>query len=397
MQFSIRLGLADMGAVVDHAFLAPSSAHIRQACPAAARMLASYPKPDSEESQLGTAAHEVAFYMLEAQSLSPLHDAGSMLAIASNGVPVDDEMVEAAEVYYSDVINIVPDLQGLHLEARIECPSINDQTWGTPDCWYLSQRGNGRRWTLTIWDYKYGHRYVDVFENWQLIEYAAGILDALNITGLDDTELWVDMRVVQPRCFVGGSPVRNWLVRASDLRGYFNEARAFEERSLDPNSRARSNPNCRDCVPGMCSAAQAAGYNAIDVSLDPQPFALPPEALSLELRKLRRAKQAIEARTVGLEEQAVAFIRGGTLVPGFALQSSQGSLKWNVEEEQVFITGEMLDVELSKRKAITPTQAIKAGLPKELVETMAFRPTGELKLVEDDGATARKVFRTIDG
>lgn len=376
-----------------HAFLAPSSAHIRQHCGAAARMLASYPKPDSEESLEGTAAHEVAEWMLTGHTHTI-----TLGRTTSNGVVVTEEMIEGAELYFSDVISIVPDLQGLHLEATIECPSINENTFGTPDLWYLSDRNDtSRPWTLTVWDYKFGHRYVETFENWQIIEYVAGILDAIGITGAEDHLLTVDMRVVQPRCFVGGSPVRSWKVKAIELRGHFNEARMFEERSMMPNSPAKTNPHCRDCVPQYCTAAQAAGYNAIDVSMEPQPFAMPAEALGLELKKLKRAKEAIEAREVGLEQQAVAYLRGGTRVPGYRLVTPEGRLAWTAEPAEVFAIGDVLDVNLRKEVPITPTQAIKAGIPAELVATVSARPTGALKLAEDDGLFAKKVFGLIDG
>jgi hypothetical protein len=368
-----------------HSYLAPSSAHVRRQCAAAAQLMAAYPKPDTDESREGTVAHWVALMML---------NGGEMVERPHPEIEVTDEMREAAEVYYSDVIAIVPDLQGLHLEERVSIPTLTGESCGTPDAWHMGHPGGV--WTLTVWDYKYGHRYVPAFENWQLIEYVAGILDFQQVTGAHDEYLIVDMRVIQPRCFVGGSSVRSWRVRASDLRGYINEARNFEERAM-LGGLATTGPECRDCVSGACSAAGAAAYNAIDVTMEPQPFDLSPEALGLELRKLRRAKEALEARFVPLEQQAIALIKSGKRVPWNALEQGQARAVWTVPADEVAALGGLLGIETMQTKPLTPNQVIKNGAPADLVTGMSRRPVGELKLKPDDGSAARKVFSAIDG
>lgn len=363
-----------------HAYLAPSSAHIRRQCGAAARMMAQYPSEETEDTREGTAAHWVAEDMIR--------NGGRNVAegvIAPNGVMVTEEMIEAGEVYFSDVIAQVPDLQGLHIERRIDCHSISPECDGTPDMWHY------RPGHLIVWDYKYGRRYVPAFENWQMIEYVSGILDLLGVTGLNDHLITVDMRVVQPRCFVGGSSVRNWRINAQELRGYFNTARMFEERSLKPDAPATSNPDCRDCCPGQCSAAQAAAYNGVDISMQPQPFDMPPAALGTELGTLRRAAEAIKARQDALEVQALALLKRGQAVPGFRVETSQGRTAWTQPVEWVKALGEVLGVVTVQEKPLTPTQVIKAGVPAEMVTPHTSRPTS-LKLVEDDGSHARKVF-----
>jgi len=52
----------------------------------------------------------------------------------------------------------------------------------------------------------------------------------------------------------------------------------------------------------------------------------------------------------------------------------------------------MMGVALAKPGAITPKQAIKAGLPKEIVASYSETPSGEIKLVASDATQIRKVF-----
>mgnify|MGYP006371470589 FL=1 len=54
---------------------------------------------------------------------------------------------------------------------------------------------------------------------------------------------------------------------------------------------------------------------------------------------------------------------------------------------------EMLGVKVAKPPtALTPKQAIKAGLDASVVAAMSETPRGEVTLVEDDGSRARSIF-----
>jgi len=51
-----------------------------------------------------------------------------------------------------------------------------------------------------------------------------------------------------------------------------------------------------------------------------------------------------------------------------------------------------MGVDISKPGALTPTQAIKAGLPDTLIATYSERKAGGLKLVASNESRARRVF-----
>ena len=48
---------------------------------------------------------------------------------------------------------------------------------------------------------------------------------------------------------------------------------------------------------------------------------------------------------------------------------------------------------MSKPVLMTPTQAIEAGVPEELVKMYASRSSSGHKLVEDDGSALKKVLQ----
>lgn len=367
----------------EHAILAPSSAYKRIACAGSRAMEALYPETEeSEESREGTAAHWAASELLSGRTI----DTG---LLAPNGVMLTDEMVEGADMYAADVRSTDVEFVGFPpvIEQRVDISSIHPQCWGTPDAWRF------KPYKLIVWDYKFGHRFVEEFENWQTIEYVAGILEKVGINGISDQRTEVEIRIVQPRCYVGGSPIRVWRIMASDLRTYFNHLRQREEMSLSPDAVCTVNPHCRDCrARHACPTLQRASYGDMDVALSTVPFDLPASALGAELRFIDRAIERLTARQTGLAEQALSMIKRGQAVSFYKANPTIGRQRWNKPDSEVLALGDMMGVNLIKTKPITPKQALDAGLDASLVTAFSEIPYGETKLKPDDGSDARKVF-----
>lgn len=366
--------------MVAHAPLAPSSASRRKVCAGSRRMEALYPETEeSPSSAEGTAAHWAASEILSGRTV----DEG---LIAENGTMLTDEMIDAAWMYVDEIRKVT--LEPI-VETRVSCANIHEQCWGTPDAWHYDDT----KGIVYIWDFKYGHRYVDVFENWQLIEYAEGILTQLGVNGITDHNITVQMTIVQPRCYLAGKPVRSWTLKAVDLRGYFNQARLFEAQAMADDAPTTVSPECRDCsARHACTALQRASYAAMDVASTSIPFDLPPHPLGVELRYVKDAIEKLEARASGLEQQALNMIKRGTIIPFFTAQHGMGRQKWNKPEAEVIAMGELLGVKLHTNKLISPKQAVKAGMNETLVQNYTESLRGELKLVPDDNINARKIF-----
>jgi hypothetical protein len=372
--------------MADHALLAPSGMNTTMRCSGSIQMARLYPEDnDSQDAREGVASHWAGQELLGGQMV----DVG---LVAPNDVVLDIDMIEGAEMYQTAVRALVPAPAG-HIEQRVDCRNVHPYMWGTPDFWHYDpiQR------TLYVFDYKYGRRFVEVFENWQLIAYAAGIIWELN---LDDINLTVHFCIVQPRSYHRDGAVRTWRVRGSDLRPYVNRLASGAEAAVRHDGSFNDTAVCTVNRGGVYRTGRRAGpalqrsaMGAVDLAEAPVPFDLPPAAVGVELRMIQHAMLMLKARADGLEEQAKSTMMAGVDVPHFRLERPPGREKWQKPVSEVLALGSMLGLNLAKPpEAITPTQARKMGLPAELTATYAVRSAGELTLVPDDGSKARKVF-----
>lgn len=360
-----------------HARLAPSSASRRRACPGSLVMSERYPETESTEaSREGTAAHEVMADYITMGGIVPLDER--------------EEMQRGAELIGNNVFDVMranPNGQ-LRVEQKVAIDTIHLDCWGTPDVSYVTGS------ELYIWDYKFGHGFVEVYENWQMIEYAAGLLELYAVNGLADQHLWVYFRIVQPRCYHPEGQIREWKIRASDLRNYFNQARHFEALATQPLAALQVSEECDYCpARHACTALQHASLKACDRSYESNPFDLPAEALGYEMATLARAADLLKARLTGLEAQVEAKLRAGEYVPYWALGRGQGKTQWKVPNEQVVSFGDLMGVDLRKPvDVITPKQAVTKKLDPALVDQFSEFIPGAVQVVREDKSLAARVF-----
>jgi hypothetical protein len=371
-----------------HAFLPPSGAAIWVKCAAAPTMWRRYPEAsDKVEAIEGEGAH----WACEEMQAGRVIDVG---LVAPNGVVLTEEMVEGAELYFGEILDVLARYAAfprptLQVEQRVTMPSIHPENWGTPDTWFWVDKAKH----LYLFDYKFGHDYVDEYENWQLMDYASGILDMLGIDGHEDQRTTVTLTIVQPRCFGHGDPVRRLTVRASELRASFNILRMAAEAATAPNPVATVNAKCKHCAGRhACEVLQRSAYEGMALSKVSVPVDLPAPALGLELAMLKRAMEAMKARVSGLEESVFAAVQRGERVPGWFVEYSSGRQIFNRPASEVIALGELMGIPLGKQATVTPKQAIKLGIPESIITAVSEVPRGAPKLVADNLTAMRKVF-----
>lgn len=387
----------------EHFFLAPSSAGCTVKCAAAPMLQAKHPE-DSESpvTREGIAGHWLTAEIVRAYIGVP-SPANVMIFAgtpAPNGITFDRELCEAVDECVIDVRDTMqrhpPGAQGIHIEEKLQNdalhPTVNG---GTPDLWYVSMHGS--KIFIPLWDFKFGHGIVEVFENWQLINYAALILKALNANGLQDQQIMFCFRIIQPRAYHIEGPVRTWTVNAADLRAHFNTLSNAYEAATRPEPPATPGPHCMTnycTAAGHCAALARSTWALGDMIQEARAHDMKPDALGTTLRKKEGWLKMLQAEVEGLRVQALAMINRGDRVPFYAV--AQGMGREVIPDEKVaefIILGEALGVDVSKPRAcITPKQAKAKGLPPDVVDLYAFQRTGERRLVADDGADARRVF-----
>ncbi len=376
--------------------LRPSSAPMRYHCAASLQMQEMFPElEESEEAREGTAVHWIASECL----IEYASGAGVSLAwdyigkIAPNGVVITDTMADGADVYINSVLNVCQSrglLKHMQVEQWLQIPRIHPtESAGTPDNWIWDEAIK----TLDVWDLKFGYSVIEAFENMQLIEYAVGILD--RVTGghalvFDDVS--INFHIIQPRAYHPDGVDRVWSINSIDLRAIVNQLISQADLALKPNPPAKSGLHCRYCTAiAYCQTAQRAATNAIDHCQNMTVEIIPPDQLALHRDILKRSIKAIENRLTGVESEIETLIRGGATVDGLLLANPQGRLAWNKSDAEILALGELMQVNLSKTKPITPTQA-KQFLPAELLEAFSHNPAGKTKLVDSTTTKAAKVF-----
>lgn len=353
---------------------------------------------NGEDAQ-GTAAHEIGADIINryASGNFAIKASDYVDTIASNGEVITEEMFEAALMYADDVGEVMRKhaiFGGANFgnEQRLEIPIIHPLAFGTPDQWLFIQR-DGK---IYIWDFKFGYIIHEVYENWQLMAYLAGLVTHLNINGIADQRIKVHMRVIQPRAQHRDGPVREWVVTLSDLRGYFNTLHANAHVALSNDSELRTGPHCRFCsARHVCEPALAAGIGLFEVASRPVPNELTIDQLGLQLKIIKRAIDQLSYLESGYEEQIKNMISRGQRVPGWCAEMGFGRLTWSKPTAEVLALGDMMGKNLRKpEEPITPTQAIRMGMDETLIKTYSNKPKRGLKLVPDTNINnkAKQVF-----
>lgn len=370
-----------------HSILAPSSAHIWMQCAASVRMQLPYANdPPTPESAEGDAAHWLALMYATGRG------AGDTVGMpCPNGVKIDQDMIDGAELF-AEVVG-----PGAVHEQSVAIRGIHPHCHGTPD----ARRVEPKR--MRVFDYKYGHRFVEVFNLWQLVAYALGVIET-ELGGTCPDE--VEFIVVQPRSYSPHGPVRSWKYAPGEFRELVAQMHKAAHAAVSvsgvphPNSTATTGPECRDCkARHECTLFQSVAAKLVDEAGRTERFNLPPAQLGAELSYLDEALDRLKARRDGLAIQAEDHVRNGRPVQGYAMEAGRAIERWREDAsvEEVTMFGSTFGVALcADVKLITPTQARAAlkrrKLPPELLDAYSQRPNGALSLTRVDNIKARKAF-----
>lgn len=403
-----------------HARAAPSSMALIIACHAALQLQESVPPlPATDDEAEGTAAHWVARRYLAGHG----HELPIGAKFLSEGKQweVTPDMYAGAKLYTRALGAPDPDI---HIEEWLHIPRIHETACsGTPDMWRffpdaraaypngcpegfpVDQFNAGRIRLIRVGDYKFGHRFVEVFENAQLSAYAAGVMDKLGLLDIDD-DLYVELILVQPRCYHKDGPCRMWRTKAINLRNVLIAANDAVERALMPISdkffapKAKTGPHCLDCrARHVCVTLQYQTGRLVDFSHAAERAELDPMSLGQELMIVQEAMQRLKARETGLAAQAEAMLNKGARVPFYHMEPGRATLAYfdNVTADEIVSLGEMCNVNLRKPPklkdiVVTPTQGITLGIDPDVMAHYAARSPGKKTLTRDNSVTVKKVF-----
>lgn len=363
-----------------HAFLPPSGADKWKVCAKWPTMNRDYPQESGPAAKEGTAAHWVVEQMIQ-DNPAPLPP------MTPEGVEITEEMIEGGTLVLETLAQRVSGWP-LISEGWTAINRIHVNCWGRGD---LAAYHSERR-VLEVFEYKFGRGYVEETANPQMIAYATGYLATLP----ESEKITVNMTVIQPRCY-GKDPVRTWTTKPGELEGYIEELHQAALRAHEPNPVGTPGKHCEWC-PGRHVCPELQAQAALDAQFAFQ--VLPVDAsikdTARELGLLEDAAERLSARITGLQEVVKNAITQGTLVEGYALQPGRGKTVWSIPMEQVAALGELMGKDLSKPGVLTPKQAVKTGIPEEVIKGYSQHLPGEFYLTRHTTNEALKAFQLLE-
>lgn len=347
----------------------PSELHILAECPGSLAMQNGLPDEESDEAREGTAAHDA----FAARFQGMKYEIGG---IAENGVVFTSEILDAGDLFYKACMNR---FKGPWLvEQTLPAPSIHPNCGGTPDARAYDTVNRH----IFIGDLKFGHRYVDPYQNKQLLAYLEAYMMQLGINGLEEQHTLVTLFIVQPRAYRPGGDVTQWQFTLSDARAWLNKIRSDVSTALLPGAPCKAGTHCRDCrAKHNCIALQREAASILAATYPAERFDLTPEQTGIELSRLAWALDTIKVRVEGLTAQAEEMIRQGKAVPRWTLERSASRTEWDLAKvKQAIGTAKLMGVDIVKEiKPLTPKQAAAAGFDGEAFG-MTITKSGSLKL-----------------
>lgn len=357
------------------------------ACPGSFAMEQHFPEDtESEKARQGTAGHHYATEGVQGRVVK-IGD------LAPNGYPIDQEMVDGGAHFLGDVLAEMAQMspKAIHrTETKVFMHGmIHHDNEGTPDWWMADYE----RKRIVVEDYKYGHLSVKAFRNWQVIDYAVGVVEGLQLTWEEVADWTIRLVIVQPRDF-RSEPVKEWVITGAQLRVLAERLAQAAIAAKTPNAPTITGPHCRDCdARHACPALREVGQHVLDLAGESTPHILDNVALGMELQLIDAAMKRLEARRTGLQEVAQAKIQRGEPVKGWKMGPGETREKWLKPADEVFALGHIFGVDLRKPpEPITPAQARKAGVDATVIKAYADKPQGAHKLMPADMNDAVKAF-----
>lgn len=359
-----------------HAKLSPSSAKRWFSCPGSIRLSADTSDKSSVYADEGTAAHTLAEKCLrggwDATDFLGGHvniKTGQVERYEAEGdgiFTIDEEMVDAVDLYISTVRSLKIKGDEFEYEAKLDLRHIPGMEFGTGD--FVRYRENTKE--LVIVDFKYGRGVpVDVEENEQLFTYAVGTARRFHNRGLAK----VLLMVVQPRCPHPAGPVRMKMYDALDLVEFRFRLVDAAEATMADDAPLVPGEWCRFCPAApTCEALRGHSLAVAEMEFADEPPTvgdLDAEQLSAILAKA----SVVEGWIKRVQERAHQMAIDGNPPPGFKLVHSTSHRKWKDEDEIATLLRHKL--ELTEEQMYT---APKLKSPAAMEKVLGAKRRGEL-------------------
>lgn len=299
-----------------HSKIGASSMERWEACPGSIRQAHGMPNHESPYAIEGTTAHDIAAKMILGIDLTK-----ELITVTDPDDPayVDDEMLEAVQVYVEAFNTAKKGATFFEVEKQFDLSSIHPGLFGTSDGIIYHES----KLELEVWDYKHGAGLpVEVEWNKQLMYYGLGALLQTKVKCKT-----VKLVICQPRCPHTNGPVRSWTISTPELIDFSADLVDAAKATEDPNAPLKAGEHCRFCKAApLCPQLNEMRMEVAKNEFSPQ-IAYDPEKLA----KVLEAVPAVEAWVKGVKAFAFAEAEHGRIPPGFKLVPKRATRKWRDE------------------------------------------------------------------
>ena len=337
-----------------HSSLGASSSYRWMTCPGSVTLSDGIPDVESSFAKEGTAAHH-----LGEQSLLLDMDPSFFLGEVYEGIRVDEDMVEAVQVYYRYVKErrAVPGFQRMLVEHRVDLSALDPPRpmFGTCDCVLVFDN------FIEVIDYKHGIGIVvEVEDNPQAMYYALGMVLEADLGMCSSSP--VVITIVQPRI-----PHRDGLVRSDTTTGtalldWSDSLVQAAQRTIDePKTYVPGEKQCRFCKAApICSDLKDYAVTTAYEEFGPLPA---PELLTVkEMAQILDRSGTIKVWVSAIERHCHAEAEMGRVPPGYKLVQKRANKKWLPGHDRKYALpmGTLFGTdERELTKVVTPAQFIK--------------------------------------
>lgn len=331
--------------------------------------------PSNPAAEEGTAAGELLEHRLLGKQFG---------THAKNGVEFHEDMRFHTGELANDILGLA--------QSPVLCETkVNWQT--RSGIWIMGQYdvsfvANGK---LYIDDLKYGWGIVEVEKNWQLIGYAIG-----EIIRRQQPFEKIVMRIHQPRPHHEKGTTRTWEISYHELLTLKEEIEVRMLEIAEGSDTLTTGPQCKYC-PGSqnsaCPAFNRSFYAGVDFILNNyQQDEIDDRTIAEQLDLMARITDVMKIKADSLKQLAVDRIKNGGLIPNYTTEQSFGDRVWKKEISPLVIQT-LTGVEIVKETMLSPSQAEKLGVSKDLIKGFVDRHYKGLNLVRKDaGKIADQIF-----
>lgn len=366
-----------MAGPMSHAILGASSAKRWLSCPGSIRMgKNSIEKRTSKHAAQGTAAHELCELCLETGKNAKDFRGKKIEADAMTFV-VDDDMIDAVQIYVDHVRSIAGDNQ-IGIEVKFDLSWLHPGMFGTNDACVAEEFGD-----LHVFDYKHGAGVpVEVVNNPQLLYYGIGRAYDRERNEWGDFEN-VHLHIVQPRCHHPDGPIRTWTVSMDFLKDFSDVLKRGAIATEAPDAALESGDHCRWCsaagfCPELARKTQEVARAEFGSPL-PEVEKLTPE----QIAKVVKYESVIKGFFEEVKQYALHLKLQGEELPGLKLVKKRSSREWRDEDYVRRSLGQSFPMEKVYNMKLKTVSQMEKSVGKEVVKDLFLKVEGDLTIAKE--------------